>query len=185
MSARPTAAGAAPTPTPTSSSSEYISTASGSRVHRSAQLRRPDRIALGGRCVIEGRGTVLHSDRAPITLGSRVAVGEGVTLRPGEAAAPRAAGAGGGGPTPPQQPPLYEPMTLGDGVVVGRDSVVEARHVGTGARIGAGCVVGPRCVVHDGAVLVDLCVLPPDTVVPPLAVVAGCPGRVVGEVGGE
>ena len=73
-------------------------------------------------------------------------------------------------------------MKLSDHVFVGEGSVVEAAVVGSYVKIGKECVVGKFAIIKDFVRIEDGTVEPPGAVVPSYSVVAGRPGRVVGEL---
>lgn len=77
----------------------------------------------------------------------------------------------------------YYPLKIGDHVFVGENSVVEAAVIGSNVHIGRDCVVGKFAILKDCVKVLEGTVVPPGLVVPSFSVVAGRPGRVVGEVG--
>ena len=74
----------------------------------------------------------------------------------------------------------FLPLTLGDFVFVGRDSVVRAASIGTCVHIGASVVLGERCIIKDCCEILDGSVVPPDTVIPPFTRWGGNPCRMLG-----
>lgn len=54
--------------------------------------------------------------------------------------------------------------------------------MGNHVEIGANCVIGKFTIIKDFVRVLDGTVVPPNTVIPSFSVVAGRPGRVVGEV---
>jgi dynactin-5 len=64
---------------------------------------------------------------------------------------------------------------------------VEAAIVGNKVHIGKDCVIGKFALIKDCVRILDGTVVPPGMVIPSFSVVAGRPGRVVGELpeGGE
>ncbi|OAA33257.1 Trimeric LpxA-like protein [Moelleriella libera RCEF 2490] len=76
----------------------------------------------------------------------------------------------------------YMPLRLGDHVFVGAESVVQAASVGSHVHIGRGCTLGEFAIVKDYVRILEDTVVPPFMVVPSFSVVAGRPGRVVGEL---
>lgn len=83
---------------------------------------------------------------------------------------------GSGGPT-------FYPLRIGDNVFVGPGSHISALSVSSNVHVGAGCVLAPFSIVKEHCRILPGTVVPPAMVVPPGSVVAGKPGRVVGEVG--
>jgi dynactin-5 len=65
---------------------------------------------------------------------------------------------------------------------VGPGAVVEAALIGNHVSIGAGCVVGKFVIIKDFVRILEGTVVPPNMVIPSFSIVAGRPGRVVGEV---
>lgn len=130
----------------------YITTSTGTRVHRRAHILRPELLSIGGGCVVH-EGVVIHCFPR-VSIGQSVVLHARATLRP---------------PSP------TEPLLIGDNVVVGPDCVVEARLLGTGVMLEAGCVVGPRCTLHDGVRVTCGSVVPPDTFAAPGTVLHGVP----------
>lgn len=81
----------------------------------------------------------------------------------------------------------YHPLKLSDHVFIGQNSIVEAAIVGNKVHIGKDCVIGKFALIKDCVRILDGTIVPPGMVIPSFSVVAGRPGRVVGEVpeGGE
>lgn len=77
---------------------------------------------------------------------------------------------------------VYLPLRLGDHVFVGDNSVVQAATVGSHVHIGRDVVIGEFCIIKDYVRILDGTILAPQTVIPSFSIVAGQPGRVVGEV---
>ena len=74
------------------------------------------------------------------------------------------------------------PMTIGSHTSIGKKCVIEAAWIGSNVIIGDGCVVSKRVIVKDNCKIVSNTIIPPGMVIPPFSVVAGCPGRIVGEL---
>lgn len=149
----------------------YIKTSSGSLVHRTATMCKPQRIEMpGGKCVI-GAGVIIRGDLASVELNRYSVVRDNSVLRPsgiltakGESSAFR-----------------FIPLTIGKYSFIGRECVIEC------AAIGVGCYVGDGAILCKGAILKDYVhvspgtIVPPDLVVPPFSVVSGCPARFIRE----
>lgn len=73
-------------------------------------------------------------------------------------------------------------LKIGDHVYVGPGSVVEAAFIGSHVHIGAGCVIGKFAIIKDFVRILEGTVVPANMVIPSFSIVAGRPGRVVGEV---
>lgn len=69
----------------------------------------------------------------------------------------------------------FLPMTIGDHVFIGEDSVVNAASIGSYVYIGKDCVIGKHCVLKDCCCITDGSVLPQGTVVASFAVYEGSP----------
>jgi carbonic anhydrase/acetyltransferase-like protein (isoleucine patch superfamily) len=100
---------------------------------------------------------VVRGDVAPVTIGRRVNVQDGVVVHCDTGV----------------------PNTIEDDVTIGHNAVVHGTFVGRGTLIGMGAVVlsrtrlGSECLVAAGAVV------PPDLDVPDRMVVMGVPGKIV------
>lgn len=60
--------------------------------------------------------------------------------------------------------------------------MVEAALVGSHVNIGARCVIGKFAIIKDYVRILEDTVVPANMVIPSFSIVAGRPGRVVGEV---
>ncbi len=106
-------------------------------------------------------GAVVRGDVAPVTIGRRVNVQDGVVIHCD----------------------TDVPNVIEDDVTIGHRAVVHGAHVGQGSLIGMGAVVlggskiGRECLIAAGAVV------PPGLVVPDRTLVIGVPGRVSRPVG--
>lgn len=76
----------------------------------------------------------------------------------------------------------YMPLRLGDHVFVGQNSIVQAATVGNHVSIGRDCSIGEFAIIKDYVKVLDGTVVPPFAVIPSFSIVAGQPGRVVGEI---
>lgn len=100
---------------------------------------------------------VVRGDVAPVTIGRRVNVQDGVVIHCD----------------------TDVPNTIQDDVTIGHRAVVHGTHVGQGSLIGMGAVllsqtkVGRECLIAAGAVV------PPGLVVPDRMAVMGVPGKIV------
>lgn len=77
----------------------------------------------------------------------------------------------------------FYPLRIGDNVFIGPGSHIASLSISSHVHIGAGCVLSPFSIVKEYCRILPGTVVPPAMVVPPGSVVAGKPGRVVGEVG--
>mmetsp|Transcript_38970 Transcript_38970/g.59243 ORF Transcript_38970/g.59243 Transcript_38970/m.59243 type:complete len:95 (-) Transcript_38970:319-603(-) len=74
------------------------------------------------------------------------------------------------------------PMTIGDNVYIGEDSVVCAAKIGNNVLIGKNCVVGQRVTINDNVKILDNTIIPPDTSIPQFSVYGGKPARFIAEL---
>jgi carbonic anhydrase/acetyltransferase-like protein (isoleucine patch superfamily) len=127
---------------------------------------RSNRVTLTGDVQIGEQSSlwfdvVIRGDVAPIQIGRRVNVQDGVIIHCD----------------------TDVPNIIEDDVSIGHRALVHGKHVGRGSLIGMGAillgetVVGEECLIGAGAVL------SPGTIVPPRSVVVGVPGKVVRSVG--
>ncbi len=76
----------------------------------------------------------------------------------------------------------HYPLKIADHVFVGPGSIIEAALVGSHINIGSNCVIGKFTIIKDYVKILDGTVVPPNMVIPSFSIVAGRPGRVVGEI---
>nr|POF11611.1 dynactin subunit 5 [Quercus suber] len=173
-----------------SAKSEYIETDTGNKISRRSILEGKQNIMLGGKSVLMAgvhlRGDLVRKpDRltvpdggtgggkeAPvpaINIGRATIISTNCTLRP-----PMRLSRG---------TMTYYPLKIGDNVFVGPGSHISAAAISSNVWIGAGCVLQNFCTVRDHCKILPGTVVPPYMMVPPGSVVAGRPGRIVGEVG--
>ncbi len=76
----------------------------------------------------------------------------------------------------------HYPLKIADHVFIGPSSVIEAALIGQHVNIGSNCVVGKFVIIKDYVRILDGTVVPPNMVIPSFSIVAGRPGRVVGEL---
>ncbi|OBT79650.1 hypothetical protein VF21_01289 [Pseudogymnoascus sp. 05NY08] len=168
---------------------EYIETDTGNKVSRKSQIIGTQNIILGGKSVIQAeviiRGDLVRTLDAPaggtekkapvvaVAIGRYCFLSRGCVLKPPGRVMKGAFS--------------YHPLKLSDHVFIGANSIVEAAIVGNKVHIGKDCVIGKFALIKDCVRILDGTVVPPGMVIPSFSVVAGRPGRVVGEVpeGGE
>ncbi|OTA54824.1 trimeric LpxA-like protein [Hypoxylon sp. EC38] len=164
---------------------EYIETDTGNKVSRRAILIGTQHIMLGGKTVIQAeamirgdlaRTTQPASSSGAATPGSNTAVAIGRYCYLSKGCCLR----------PPGR--IYKgsftflPLRLGDHVFIGEGTVVQAATIGSHVHIGQGVVVGEFAIIKDYVRILDGTVIPANMVIPSFSIVAGQPGRVVGEV---
>lgn len=76
----------------------------------------------------------------------------------------------------------HYPLKIADHVFIGPGSIIEAALIGSHVNIGSNCVVGKFVIIKDFVKILDGTVVPPNMVIPSFSIVAGRPGRVVGEI---
>jgi dynactin-5 len=76
----------------------------------------------------------------------------------------------------------HYPLKIADHVFIGPGSIVEAALIGSHVNIGANCTIGKFAIIKDYVRILDGTAVPPNMVIPSFSVVAGRPGRVVGEI---
>ncbi|KAI0390262.1 trimeric LpxA-like protein [Xylariaceae sp. FL0594] len=164
---------------------EYIETDTGNKVARKAILVGTQHIMLGGKTVIQAeamiRGDLARTAQAAapssggapanntaVAIGRYCFLSKGCCLRP-----------------PGRQYKgifTYLPLRIGDHVFVGEGAVVQAATIGSHVHIGRDVVVGEFAIIKDYVRVLDSTVVPPNMVIPSFSIVAGRPGRIVGEV---
>jgi dynactin-5 len=76
----------------------------------------------------------------------------------------------------------YMPLRIGDHVFIGQGTVVQAASIGNHVYIGKSCVVNEFAIIKDYVKVLDGTIVPANMVIPSFSIVAGQPGRVVGEL---
>ncbi|KAG9235453.1 dynactin [Amylocarpus encephaloides] len=163
---------------------EYIETDTGNKVSRRSQIIGTANIILGGKTVIQAeviiRGDLLRT--YPSSSGDGGKGGHPVAVAIGRYCFfARACDL-----RPPGK--MYKgtfshyPLKIADHVFIGPSSIIEAALVGSHVNIGANCIIGKFVIIKDFVRVLNGTVVPPNMVIPSFSVVAGIPGRVVGEV---
>ncbi|KAK3186851.1 hypothetical protein K4F52_004295 [Lecanicillium sp. MT-2017a] len=162
---------------------DYIETDTGNKVARKAILVGTQNIVLGGKTVIQSevmiRGDLVRtaassssssssSSHTAVAIGRYCFLSRAVLLRP-----PGRMYKGSY---------TYMPLRLGDHVFIGQNSIVQAATVGNHVSIGRDCSIGEFAIIKDYVKVLDGTVVPPFAVIPSFSIVAGQPGRVVGEI---
>ncbi|KIW62300.1 hypothetical protein PV04_10484 [Phialophora macrospora] len=184
---------------------EYIETETGNKISRRASVLGPRHIILAGKCVIQ-QDVVIHGDlvRPPqpkppptqsdpkstttssttqdqtsIHLGRYVFISPGCTLHPPSRLTTIPSSNGGN----PQQVMTYFMLRISDYVYIGPNTHVRAAEIRSNVWIGANCTIGNMVMIKDNVKILDGTVLPANTVWAGGTVIAGRPGRVIGEIG--
>lgn len=142
---------------------QFITTSTGTKIHRKSTITRPELLNIGGGCTIQAGAQVHCFPR--MSIGQAVVVDAGAIVR-----AP---------PAVPAEGLNAEACLIGDAVYIGPGCVVEAKTLGSHVYLEAGCVVGRGAVLHDGVRVGAGAVVPPDTVAMPGTVLQGLPARPV------
>ncbi|ETI20186.1 hypothetical protein G647_08220 [Cladophialophora carrionii CBS 160.54] len=192
---------------------EYIETETGNKISRRASVLGPRHIILAGKCVIQqdvvihgdlvrppqpkapptqsdpksssSSSTTTASsttqDQTSIHLGRYVFISPGCTLHPPSrlTTIPSADPSGGS----PRQVMTYFMLRISDYVYIGPNTHVRAAEIRSNVWIGANCTIGNMVMIKDNVKILDGTVLPANTVWAGGTVIAGRPGRVIGEIG--
>ncbi|KAJ9614378.1 hypothetical protein H2200_002514 [Cladophialophora chaetospira] len=190
---------------------EYIETETGNKISRRASVLGPRHIILAGKCVIQ-QDVVIHGDlvRPPqpkpppsaaaqkeqststdqktaaaqdqtsIHLGRYVFISPGCTLHPPSRLTTVP---GANASDPPQQIMTYFMLRISDYVYIGPNTHVRAAEIRSNVWIGANCSIGNMVMIKDNVKILDGTVLPANTVWAGGTIIAGRPGRVIGEIG--
>ncbi|KAJ1910027.1 hypothetical protein IWQ60_010873 [Tieghemiomyces parasiticus] len=157
------------------SRAEYIETETGNKVSRKSVICGSQNIILSGKTIIQTdcviRGDLRRagpSQAVVIAIGRYCLLGQRSIIRP-----PHKTYKGVFS---------YYPMKIGDHVMIGERSIVEAANIGSYVEIGRNCIIGRFAMIKDGCRIEDNTVIAPGTVVPSFSVYAGNPGRLVGEL---
>lgn len=145
---------------------DFICTASGNKLAKSATLCGSQRIQMMGRSIVHSEA-MLRGDLATIKIGRFVSIGHGTNITPPPRALVGTAGE-------------RVPMVIGDYTSIGNNCNISCAAIGTCVDIGDNCEIGQRCIIKDFATLLPNSKLGPDAVVPPGAVFGGNPASLVG-----
>ncbi|KAI1006250.1 hypothetical protein K3495_g1967 [Podosphaera aphanis] len=164
---------------------EYIETDTGNKVSRRSQISGTTNIILGGKTVIQAeviiRGDLLRTYPSTSSSGSEKS-GNQVAVSIGRYCFfARACELKPPGKLFKGQFSHYT-LRISDHVFVGSGSLVEAALVGSHVHIGANCIIGKFAIIKDYVRILDGTVVPASMVIPSFSIVAGRPGRVVGEI---
>lgn len=157
----------------------------GNKVSRKASLAGTQNIMLGGKTVIQAgvmiRGDLIRTISSTSSSGAAapanntaVAIGRYVFLAKGAILRPPGRMHKGVF--------TYMPLRMGDHIFVGQGSVVQAASVGSHVSIGQGCSIGEFAIIKEYVKILDGTIIAPFTVIPSFSIVAGQPGRVIGEI---
>lgn len=155
----------------TETESGFIKTATHNYVSRAASVHGARNVEMKGKSVVLPH-VHIRGDLGRVRIGRYCRIAVGTVLRP-----PYAQTEPG-----PDGAVRFIPLVVGSNSRIGSRCVIEAAAVGSSVFIGDGCVLSKRVIVKDCCRIEDGTVLPPDAVIPPFSVVAGCPGRIVGEL---
>ncbi|MFO0808720.1 MAG: gamma carbonic anhydrase family protein [Gemmataceae bacterium] len=74
------------------------------------------------------------------------------------------------------------PCDIDEGVVAGHGAILHGRRIGAYALIGMGAVLLSNCEIGAESLVAAGCVVSERMVVPPRSLVAGVPGRIIGQI---
>lgn len=134
-------------PTPSSSSKDYITTSTGSRIHRSCRLIRSDTFTIGGNSIIKEK-CILYTDKAKISIGNRVSIGTNTIVQP---------------------PGSTAPFHIMDEVTIGNNNLLQGSYIGKHCTVGNNNIIQPRTIMYDYSTIHDDQDIGPG-IVPPLTV---------------
>lgn len=77
------------------------------------------------------------------------------------------------------------PLEIGDDVVIGHNTVVHCRSVGSRTLIGSSATVLDRSTIGDDCIIAAGALVPADKVIPDGSVVMGVPGKIVRQISDE
>ncbi|GLV35621.1 Dynactin 5 p25 subunit [Carabus blaptoides fortunei] len=145
---------------------EYVETASGNRVCRQTILCGSQNIVLNGKVIIQA-DAIIRGDLANVRAGRYCIISKNSVIRPPCKKFSKGV--------------AFFPLSMGDHVFVGENSVVNAAQVGSYVHIGKNVVIGRRSILKDCCIIEDNTILSPETVVPPFTRYSGSPGKCIGE----
>ncbi|OII77440.1 hypothetical protein cand_009310 [Cryptosporidium andersoni] len=143
---------------------EYIQTASGNIVCRKTILCGSQNIHLLGTCIID-QGVILRGDLAVIRIGQYVILEPNCIIRPSFKKFKEKYGS--------------IPISIGDCVHIGENSIIMATSIGSNILIGDNCIIGHASIIKDNCIILPNTVISPDTVIPPFTEWSGNPGRLI------
>jgi len=149
------------------SKSEYIETASGNRVSRQSVLCGSQNIILNGKNVVQSEA-IIRGDLSNVRIGRYCIISNKAIIRPPFKKFSKGV--------------AFFPLSIGDHVYIGENSIVNAAVVNSYVYIGKNVTIGRRCVLKDCCVIEDNSVLSPETVVPTFARYSGSPAKRVGDL---
>lgn len=99
---------------------------------------------------------VIRGDIAPVTIGRRVSIQDGVVIHVD----------------------TNEPNVIGNDIIIGHGAIVHGLEVGDNTLIGMGATILNRTRIGRGCIIAAGCVVPPGMVVPDGSLVMGVPAKV-------
>jgi len=157
---------------------DIIITRSDNRLGKSAEILGPENIMLTGRSTVESLSRI-RGDFARISMGKNCVIGEGSVIKPPIAQLSAEDSKEG------MEEAIgikFLPIKIGDYVIIGKSSVVQACVIGHYVYIGDSCIIQPRCMLESCCMLLPNTILAQGTVVPPYTVYGGSPGKYVGRL---
>jgi len=157
---------------------EILVTKNDNRLGEKAAVLGMHNILVAGRTTID-KVTTIRGDLGRISIGKNCVIVEGAVLSPSDQFE--------NNDKEDQSDKAkigikFLPMTVGDFVVIGKNSVVRAAVVGSYVYIGDSCIIQAGCVLDSCCMLLPNTILAKGTVVPPYMVYGGSPGQCVGQL---
>ncbi|KAK9172766.1 Trimeric LpxA-like protein with Hexapeptide repeat [Cryptosporidium meleagridis] len=143
------------------SKKDYVQTASGNIVCRKTILCGSQNIHLLGTCIIES-GVILRGDLVMIRIGQYVILEQNCIVRP---CFKKIKGKYGS-----------VPISIGDCVQIGENSVVMASSIGSNVYIGKNSIIGSGSIIKDNCIILPDTTIAPNTLIPPFTEWGGTPG---------
>lgn len=139
---------------------DWIETASGNRISRTARIEGSDHILIAGNSTIsagvELLGQVrLQEGKTAIQLGRFCYISENVIITP-----------------PAVSPGVHKPSKLGSYTMIGAESTINSSHIGNRVLVGANCHLHNLSVIHDCVIIEPNTVIPEQATIPPFSLVS-------------
>ncbi|KAH9417406.1 dynactin 5, p25 subunit [Dermatophagoides pteronyssinus] len=139
---------------------DYIETASGNKVCRKSVLCGPQSIMILGKTIVQ-EGCIIRGDLASVRVGRYCVISKNAVIRPPFKKFTKGV--------------AFNPMTIGEHVYIGEDTIVNAAEIGSYVYIGNNCVIGRYCKLKDGCYIADNSVIPHGINVPAFGIYSGSP----------
>jgi dynactin 5 len=145
---------------------EFILTGTGNFISRASKITDPKQLEIPSGKVFIDNGVIIHSNIAGVQLQRYCILKKGVVITPSQTI---------------KEPIINIKVTIGSNTFINENAIIEAARIGSGCTIGRNCKISARCILKDYVLVFDNTVILPDTVIPPFSIVAGNPGKIIGE----